>query len=58
MNGRLVNGRAPRDASAVCRILPDRHRKKQTFEYVINDLWDVVSIFDHPMSMKSSGTIN
>ena len=58
VNGRLVTaarlGTLPRYAG----ILPDRHRKKQTFEYVINDYGTFASIFDYPKSTKQFGTIN
>ncbi|HEY2474301.1 MAG TPA: hypothetical protein VGI19_05810 [Candidatus Cybelea sp.] len=39
-------------------IIPDRHKKSKTFEYVINDYGSYASIFDYPKSVQQIGTIN
>jgi hypothetical protein len=39
-------------------ILPDRHKKSKTFEYVINDYGTYASIFDYPKSVSQIGMIN
>ncbi|MGA7355583.1 MAG: hypothetical protein WBW76_09145 [Candidatus Cybelea sp.] len=58
MNGRPVTaarlGPLPRYAT----ILPDRHKKSKTFEYVINDYGTYASIFDYPKSVQQIGTVN
>jgi hypothetical protein len=38
-------------------IVPDRHRRSRTFEYVINDYGSYASIFDYPKSVKQIGSI-
>ncbi|HEX3370298.1 MAG TPA: hypothetical protein VHS56_12030 [Candidatus Cybelea sp.] len=39
-------------------IIPDRHKRSKTFEYVINDYGSYASIFDYPKSVQQIGTIN
>jgi len=39
-------------------IVPDRHKKSKTFEYIINDYGTYAGIFDYPKSDKQIGTIN
>ncbi|MFY9740036.1 MAG: hypothetical protein WAK11_13455 [Candidatus Cybelea sp.] len=39
-------------------IVPDRHAKSKTFEYVINDYGSYASIFDYPKSVQQIGTLN
>ncbi|HEY6485551.1 MAG TPA: hypothetical protein VIX83_04120 [Candidatus Cybelea sp.] len=39
-------------------IIPDRHKKSKTFEYVINDYGSYASIFDYPKSVQEIGMIN
>jgi hypothetical protein len=59
INGRLVTaahpniGVLPRYAT----ILPDRHAKSKTFEYIINDYGTYAGIFDYPKSDRQIGTI-
>jgi hypothetical protein len=59
LDGRLTTAehpnlsRLPRYAT----ILPDRHAKSKTFEYIINDYGTYASIFDYPKSDKQIGTI-
>ena len=38
-------------------ILPDRHAKSKTFEYIFNEYDTYASIFDYPKSTKEIGTI-
>src|SRR5580704_13440792 len=39
-------------------ILPDRHKKSKTFEYVFNYYETYASIFDYPKSVKEIGQIS
>jgi hypothetical protein len=55
----LVTAAHP-DLSALPRsapIVPDRHAKSKTYEYIINDYGTYASIFDYPKSDKQIGTI-
>jgi hypothetical protein len=59
VNGRLVTAAHP-NLSALPRyatIVPDRHAKSKTFEYIINDYGTYASIFDYPKSDKQIGSI-
>ena len=58
VNGRLVTAaRAPSATPRYTTILPDRHAKSKTFEYIINKYGTYASIFDYPKSDKQIGTI-
>jgi hypothetical protein len=58
VNGRLVTAaRAPSVLPRYATILPDRHRKSKTFEYVINTYGSYAGIFDYPKSDKEIGQI-
>ncbi|HEY6327604.1 MAG TPA: hypothetical protein VIW73_13950 [Candidatus Cybelea sp.] len=39
-------------------IVPDRHKKSRTYEYVINTYGSYASIFDYPKSVRQIGSIN
>ncbi len=59
-----VNGRLLTAAQASLNVLPryativpDRHAKSKTFEYIINDYGTYASIFDYPKSDKQIGSI-
>jgi len=59
VNGMLVTAAHP-NLSALPRyatIVPDRHAKSKTFEYVFNDYGSYDSIFDYPRSTKEIGMI-
>jgi len=60
VNGRPVTAARP-NLSPLPRyatIVPDRHRRRKHFEYVINFYGTYASIFDYPKSTKQIGTIN
>ena len=60
VNGRLVTA-ARANLSALPRyatIVPDRHKKSKTFEYIDNYYGTYASIFDYPKSDQQIGKIN
>jgi hypothetical protein len=58
VNGRLVTAARLSPLPRYATILPDRHKKSKTFEYVINDYGTYASIFDYPKSVSQIGMIN
>jgi hypothetical protein len=59
VNGRLVTAAHP-NVSALPRyatIVPNRHAKSKTYEYIINDYGTYASIFDYPKSDQQIGSI-
>ena len=57
MNGRLVTAALPNLSPRYAAIVPDRHAKSKTFEYIINDYGTYAGIFDYPKSDQQIGTI-
>jgi hypothetical protein len=58
VNGRPVTAARLTPLPSYATILPDRHTKSKTFEYVFNDYGTYASIFDYPKSVAQIGTIN
>jgi len=58
LNGRLVTAARLSPVPLYATILPDRHEKSKTYEYVFNSYNTYASIFDYPKSTKQIGTIN
>ncbi len=58
MNGRPVTAERLSALPRYATIIPDRHKKSKTFEYVINDYGSYASIFDYPKSLQEIGMIN
>jgi hypothetical protein len=58
VNGRLVTAERLSPLPRYATMLPDRHAKSKTFEYIINFYGTYASIFDYPKSDKQIGTIN
>ncbi|MGA8795797.1 MAG: hypothetical protein WB526_01860, partial [Candidatus Cybelea sp.] len=58
VNGRPVTAARLNPLPSYATILPDRHTKSKTFEYVFNDYGTYASIFDYPKSVAQIGTIN
>ncbi len=58
VNGRPVTAARLSPLPRYATILPDRHKKSKTFEYVINDYGSYASIFDYPKSIQQIGTID
>ena len=58
VNGRLVTAARLNPLPSYATILPDRHGKSKTFEYVINDYGSYASIFDYPKSIAQIGSID
>jgi len=52
------NGSAPKPAARYATILPARHKRSKTFEYIFNDYGTYASIFDYPKSDQQIGKIN
>jgi hypothetical protein len=57
VNGRLVTAERLSSLPRYATILPNRHKKSKTFEYVINDYGSYATIFDYPKSVQEIGTI-
>jgi hypothetical protein len=58
LNGRPVTAARLSPLPTYATILPDRHKKSKTFEYVFNYYDTYASIFDYPESVQQIGTIN
>jgi hypothetical protein len=58
VNGRPVTAERLSSLPRYATIIPDRHKKSKTFEYVINDYGSYASIFDYPKSVQEIGMIN
>jgi hypothetical protein len=58
VNGRPVTAARLSPLPRYATILPDRHKKAKTFEYVINYYGSYASIFDYPKSVQQIGSIN
>ncbi len=58
VNGRPVTAAHLNPMPRYATILPDRHKKSKTFEYVFNYYETYASIFDYPKSVKQIGQIN
>jgi hypothetical protein len=59
VNGRPVTAaRPPSPPLRYETLVPDRHAKSKTFEYIINNYSSYATIFDYPTSDKQIGTIN
>jgi hypothetical protein len=57
VNGRPVTAARLSPLPIYATIVPDRHAKAKTFEYVFNDYESYASIFDYPKSTKEIGMI-
>jgi hypothetical protein len=58
VNGRPVTAERLTPLPRYATIIPDRHKKSKTFEYVINDYGSYASIFDYPKNVREIGKIN
>ena len=58
VNGRPVTAERLSPLPRYATLIPDRHKKSKTFEYVINDYGSYASIFDYPKSVREIGMIN
>ncbi|MGP8101583.1 MAG: hypothetical protein ACLQHL_12640, partial [Candidatus Cybelea sp.] len=58
VNGRLVTAARVNPLPRYATIIPDRHTKSKTYEYVLNDYGSYASIFNYPKSVDQIGTIN
>jgi hypothetical protein len=58
VNGRPVTAARLGPLSGYTAIIPDRHKKPENLEYVINEYGSYASIFDYPKSDKQIGSIN
>ncbi len=58
VNGRLVTAERLSPLPRYATLVPPRHKKSKTFEYVINDYGSYASIFDYPKSVQEIGMIN
>jgi hypothetical protein len=58
VNGRPVTAARLSPLPTYASILPDRHAKSKTFEYVFNNYGTYASIFDYPKSIAMIGKIN
>ena len=58
VNGRPVTAARLSPLPSYTTILPDRHTKSKSFEYVLNDYGSYASIFDYPKSVQQIGTID
>ncbi len=57
LNGRPVTAARLSSLPRYAMILPDRHKRSRTFEYVIGDYGSYAGIFDYPKSDQQIGTI-
>ncbi|MGC2649293.1 MAG: hypothetical protein WA304_00650 [Candidatus Cybelea sp.] len=57
VNGRPVTAARLSPLPTYATLVPDRHAKSKTFEYVFNDYESYASIFDYPKSTKEIGMI-
>ncbi|MGC2406806.1 MAG: hypothetical protein WA431_10420 [Candidatus Cybelea sp.] len=57
VNGRPVTAARLNPAPRYAALVPDRHKKSKTFEYVFNYYDTYASIFDYPKSVKEIGQI-
>jgi hypothetical protein len=57
VNGRPITAARLSPLPTYATIVPDRHKKSKTFEYIINDYGSYASIFDYPKSTKQIGSI-
>jgi len=57
VNGRPVTAARLKPLPTYATIVPDRHPKSKTFEYVFNNYGSYASIFDYPKSTKEIGMI-
>jgi hypothetical protein len=57
VNGRPVTAARLSPLPTYATIVPDRHAKSKTFEYVFNDYGSYASIFDYPKSTQEIGMI-
>jgi len=57
VNGRPVTAARLSPLPTYATILPDRHKKSKTFEYIINYYGTYASIFDYPKSDQEIGSI-
>jgi hypothetical protein len=58
VNGRPVTAARLNAAPRYATMVPDRHKKSKTFEYVFNYYETYASIFDYPKSVKEIGQIS
>jgi hypothetical protein len=58
VNGRPVTAARLSPLPRYATIVPQRHKKSKTFEYVINDYGSYASIFDYPKSVQEIGMVN
>jgi len=58
VNGRPVTAARLGPLSGYAAIIPDRHKKSENLEYIINEYGSYASIFDYPKSDKQIGSIN
>jgi|HubBroStandDraft_2_1064218.scaffolds.fasta_scaffold01757_1 hypothetical protein len=56
-NGRPVTAARLSPLARYAAILPDRHAKSKTFEYIFNEYGTYASIFDYPKSDQQIGSI-
>jgi hypothetical protein len=57
VNGRPVTAARLSPLPSYASLVPDRHAKSKTFEYIINDYGTYASIFDYPKSVEQIGSI-
>src|SRR6202046_4701233 len=57
VNGRPVTAARLNPMPRYATLVPDRHTKSKTFEYVFNSYGTYASIFDYPKSVKEIGQI-
>jgi hypothetical protein len=58
VNGRPVTAARLSPLPTYATILPDRHNKSKTFEYIFNQYGTYATIFDYPKSVRQIGKIN
>ena len=58
VNGRPVTAARLNPMPRYATLVPDRHKKSKTFEYVFNSYGTYASIFDYPKSVKEIGQIS
>jgi hypothetical protein len=58
VNGRPVTAARLSPLPTYATIVPDRHKKSKTFEYIFNYYETYASIFDYPKSVKEIGQIS
>jgi hypothetical protein len=58
VNGRPITAARLSPLPTYATIVPDRHKKSKTFEYIFNDYGTYASIFDYPKSDQQIGKID